>query len=689
MAVINPATGAERFRINVGRAPQGLALSADGNTLYVQEFMDRSVSVVDLTGLINTGALNAPITKVVFSVPLAQEKLPANVLLGKQLFYDAKDRRLSLDNYMSCASCHNDGGHDGRVWDLTGFGEGLRNTIALKGRAAMAHGNLHWSANFDELQDFEGQIRALAGGTGLMADADFNTGTRNQPLGDKKAGVSVDLDNLAAYVASLNTFVQSPNRNADGTLTTAATAGKTVFANSCASCHGGANFTTSTDGTNLKNIGTINALSGQRLNGPLNGIDTPTLRDAWATAPYLHNGSAATVTAAVQAHNNLALNATDLANVVAFVQQIGSEEAGLISNPAGDTDGDGIIDALDIYPNDATRGAGIWREQYNNIGGGVLVADLTVAAKFPNAPDVTEKVTNFAGPTNIGDTYGNRIRGIFTAPTTGAYTFWVAGDDEARLYLSTDNTVANKRQIAYVPGWSNPNEWAKYPEQKSVTINLVAGQNYYLEVLQKEGYGGDNLSVAWQTPTNNAITVMTDQYFQKAGGTVTPPPANVLPTVSITAPATGTAITQGATVAIAATAADSDGTVARVEFYDGTTLLGTDTTAPYAFSWVTTTATATGAHSLTARAYDNTGAVTTSAARSITVNASTPPSTSTRCASENGTCRIPTGRTATVWYGANSRWAVKTGVSVSIGCNNTTFGDPIPGTVKSCRYLAN
>ncbi len=90
---------------------------------------------------------------------------------------------------MSCATCHNDGGHDGRTWDFTGFGEGLRNTPALKGRAGMGHGFVHWSANFDEIQDFEGQIRSLAGGTGLMTDAQFNTGTRRAPLGDRKAGL--------------------------------------------------------------------------------------------------------------------------------------------------------------------------------------------------------------------------------------------------------------------------------------------------------------------------------------------------------------------------------------------------------------------------------------------------------------------------------------------------------------------
>ena len=74
-------------------------------------------------------ARHAPLIATLNAV--GTEKLAPNVLLGKQLFYDARDTRLARDRYMSCASCHNDGGHDGRVWDLTGFGEGLRNTINL------------------------------------------------------------------------------------------------------------------------------------------------------------------------------------------------------------------------------------------------------------------------------------------------------------------------------------------------------------------------------------------------------------------------------------------------------------------------------------------------------------------------------------------------------------------------------
>ncbi len=94
--------------------------------------------------------------------------------------------------------------------------------------------------------------------------------------------------------------------------------------------------------------------------------------------------------------------------------------------------------------------------------------------------------------------------------------------------------------------------------------------------------------------------------------------ANVPPTVSLTSPLNGAAFTAPATITLNANAADSDGTVAKVDFYQGTTLLGTDTTAPYSFGW---SGVAAGNYSLTARAADNQNAVTMSSAVSVTVTA--------------------------------------------------------------------
>lgn len=325
IALVDPAGGREILRIMAGLAPQGLAVSDDGMRLFVSNFMSRTVGVYDLTALQG----REWVSQLATIATVAKERLTPQVLKGKQFFYDALDPRLARDAYLSCASCHADGASDGRIWDFTGFGEGLRRTISLRGRGGNAP--LHWSGNFDELQDFEAQIRGFAGGQGLMADADFFAGTRSDPVGTPKAGVSPDLDALSAYMASLTRFAPSPHRNSDGSLTAQGEQGKALFAASgCLNCHGGTDFSNSrfVGGTPvLHDIGTLKPSSGSRLNGPLTGIDSPTLRDVWATGPYLHDGSAADVTAAIAAHSTAAgLSGDDLVRISAYVMQIGDGE---------------------------------------------------------------------------------------------------------------------------------------------------------------------------------------------------------------------------------------------------------------------------------------------------------------------------------------------------------------------------
>jgi predicted phage tail protein len=108
---------------------------------------------------------------------------------------------------------------------------------------------------------------------------------------------------------------------------------------------------------------------------------------------------------------------------------------------------------------------------------------------------------------------------------------------------------------------------------------------------------------------------------------------NAAPTVGLTQPASGATFTPPATVGLAANAADADGTVAKVEFFNGSTKLGEDTTAPYTYDW---TGVPAGSYSLTARATDNLGATTTSAARSITVRAANSPPTASITSPANG-----------------------------------------------------
>lgn len=276
--------------MSTGLAPQGMAFNNDASRLYVHNFMSRTVSVFDIADFIN--AVNNFSPKLVEVSVVGKESFSAQALTGKQIFYNGSDPRMSRDGYISCASCHNDGGSDGQVWDFTQDGEGLRNTITLLGREGTGHGNLHWTANFDEIQDFENDIRNGFGGAGFLSDPDFSSTT--DPLGNPKAGLSPDLDALAAYVSSLGTIPSSPYRNTDGTYTLDGEAGRQIFeARNCASCHSGPLLTDFL----RHDVGTVQASSGLGIGLPLAGIgfETPTLIGIWDTAPYLHNGQAATL----------------------------------------------------------------------------------------------------------------------------------------------------------------------------------------------------------------------------------------------------------------------------------------------------------------------------------------------------------------------------------------------------------
>ena len=119
--------------------------------------------------------------------------------------------------------------------------------------------------------------------------------------------------------------------------------------------------------------------------------------------------------------------------------------------------------------------------------------------------------------------------------------------------------------------------------------------------------------------SHNASTVATGVFDNVV--VRTPAPVNQAPTAALTAPANGATFPAPATVTMTANASDTDGTIARVDFFQGTTLVGSDTTSPYSVTWNNVAA---GTYSLTAVAQDDDGAATTSAARTITVG--NPPS---------------------------------------------------------------
>lgn len=139
---------------------------------------------------------------------------------------------------------------------------------------------------------------------------------------------------------------------------------------------------------------------------------------------------------------------------------------------------------------------GLKREVWTDLSGST-VASLTSNARYPRFPDVTSTVAEAEGPNGYADNYGQRLSGWVVAPTTGAYVFYIASDDASELWLSTTSSAANLVKIAQITGYTG---YRQYSSGVSSTVNLVAGQKYFIQALQKEGGGGDHLSIAWRKP---------------------------------------------------------------------------------------------------------------------------------------------------------------------------------------------
>jgi YVTN family beta-propeller protein len=263
-----------------GQNPRAVRVSPDSKTVYIYNAMDFAVAVHDASNMRQVAAIKT----------CAPPKSPEWVR-GKVLFNTANPP-MTQRRWIACSSCHPDGLHDARVWQQP---EGLRKTTALMG---MAHTHpLHWSADRDEVQDFEYTIRSkLMQGTGLLKGSiPGKRAFEKAELEYVCSGKSKDLDALAIYS---NSFEPPPSPHlVDGKLSPAAERGKTLFFSkevNCASCHSGPYYTDSSlqKPYKLHDIGTGRDDKRERMG---TAYDTPTLVGIYRTAPYLHDGKAKTL----------------------------------------------------------------------------------------------------------------------------------------------------------------------------------------------------------------------------------------------------------------------------------------------------------------------------------------------------------------------------------------------------------
>ena len=272
-----------------GRHPQAIRVSPDNSEIYIYHAVDSAIAIY-------TADVRRQLVKIAVGTPPHTPEWRR----GKELFVSAHEP-MGADRWMSCSSCHPNGLTDHRVWHNP---EGDRRTVNFFG---LAHTHpIHWSADRDEVQDFEHTIRGkLMRGNGLMkgslkAREGFLPGAE---LEQELAGKSADLDALAVYTNSFEPR-PSPHAVSPGMLTPSALRGKELFfsaAVGCAVCHSGPYFTDSSlkKPFVLHDVGTGN--DPREKMGPK--YDTPTLISVYRTGPYLHDGRALTLRDVLTTHN--------------------------------------------------------------------------------------------------------------------------------------------------------------------------------------------------------------------------------------------------------------------------------------------------------------------------------------------------------------------------------------------------
>lgn len=231
----------------------------------------------------------------------------------------------------------------------------------------------------------------------------------------------------------------------------------------------------------------------------------------------------------------------------------------------------------------------ITAKAFLEIGSGTAIADLTGNAKFPNNPDLTFYLPYFewnpsgdmiTPAVNYSDSYGVQMAGYFYPPASGDYVFWIASDDNGQLFLSADETAANKKLIAQETGYSTARNWetassgtsesknsqtfsgTQWPTKDTVNggakITLQRGKAYYIEALMKEGTGDDYLAVAVAAPDGSI-----DQTYPIPGDYLSSVDKNSGPPVVVTQPK-NESVNEGAPVTFSVSA---------------------DGTPPYSYQW--------------------------------------------------------------------------------------------------------
>jgi len=255
-------------------------------------------------------------------------------------------------------------------------------------------------------------------------------------------------------------------------------------------------------------------------------------------------------------------------------------------------------------------------------------ATIPIAANASDPDGTIAKVEFYADTTLLYTDTTSPYSYTWTSVPPGRYVLTAKAYDD-RSTSTTSAPVSVRVNIAPSVSITSPADGAVV---NGNSVNITANASDTDGTISKvEFYSGTTLlgtdttspyGLTWNNVSPGTYTLSAKAYDNNGASTTSSPVSirvNASPTIALTGPATGTVYTNApATIVISANASDTDGTISKVEFYSGTTLLGTDTTSPYGLTWNNVPA---GSYTLTAKAYDNDGGSATSTAVNVRVNA--------------------------------------------------------------------
>jgi YVTN family beta-propeller protein len=532
----NPSTSGP----NAGKNPQGIAINSTGTVAYVVNFVSRNVSVVNLTNDTVIATVQAS------DLPAPGSQGETN-LVGAEMFFSSRGNfdtipgtnslrdRLSSEGWQSCASCHFKGLTDGIVWQ---FNAGPRKSVPLNSTFNPHNRSqqrlLNYSAIFDEIEDFEANIRNVSGPGNLAAPINGNsldpnhglligdTGDLNVAPGTVNAftvasanrpQVTVTLpgstDKVPALTA-LREWVRNAVRTPNAPLTNAGlpnaplpadlALGRAMFTASCAQCHGNDNWTVS-----LKDFTSPPATSQiftER--NPTNFTGNPVATQYLNR--FLHDIHSFNLGVPGQGNplgNNIGADEKAAPAVVSGVQQPAQDALGIDYNSDGKGNGFNVPSLLGLHllppymHNGAAESLAAVISDVNHRTAGGRIADLlsnptdqAYVAKFVESIDATT--------TPVLDV---RFRPTYSSPiaiNTNDHLIWSVNpsDNSVSVIRPDQNTVLAKISVG-----KEPQSVALTPDNQYAYVANAAGNSVTIILISDPAWGTFSASVVTNLTT--------------------------------------------------------------------------------------------------------------------------------------------------------------------------------------------